>query len=81
MLIRRATKPNNDNIQVVRCGSGDASLTVVGKVENKSQAEVILNSAAICKPFPTRPRTRTGKARSARPGTSFASLRRDWSAV
>lgn len=47
------TKPNNDNINVVDCGSSDASLKVVGKVENKTQAEVSLNSAAICKPFPT----------------------------
>jgi hypothetical protein len=47
------TKPDNDNIKVVDCGSSDASLKVVGKVENKTQADVSLNSAAICKPFPT----------------------------
>jgi hypothetical protein len=38
---------------VVACGSGDAALKVAGKVENKTQAEVSLNSAAICKAFPT----------------------------
>jgi hypothetical protein len=47
------TKPNNDNLKVVACGSGDAALKVAGKVENKTQAEVSLNSAAICKAFPT----------------------------
>jgi hypothetical protein len=47
------TKPDNDNLKVVDCGSGDASLKVVGKVENKTQAEASINSAAICKPFST----------------------------
>ena len=47
------TKPDNDNIKVVDCGSSDAALKVVGKVENKTQAQVSINSAAICKPFPT----------------------------
>jgi hypothetical protein len=47
------TKPNNDNLTVVDCGSGDAVLKVVGRVENKTQAEASINSAAICKPFPT----------------------------
>jgi hypothetical protein len=47
------TKPDNDNIKVVDCGSAGASLKVVGKVENKTQAEVSLDSAAICKPFPS----------------------------
>ena len=47
------TKPDNDNIKVVDCGSGDASLKVAGEVENKTQAEASLNSAAVCRPFPT----------------------------
>ncbi|GAB2870797.1 hypothetical protein GCM10027176_85670 [Actinoallomurus bryophytorum] len=47
------TKPNNDSIKVVGCTSGDAALKVVGKVENKTQADVSLDSAGICKPFPT----------------------------
>lgn len=46
------TKPNNDSIKVVDCGSGDAALKVAGKVENKTQVDVSLNSAEICKPFP-----------------------------
>jgi hypothetical protein len=47
------TKPNNDSIKVVDCGSGDAALKVAGKVENKTQVDVSLHSADICKPFPT----------------------------
>ncbi|HZE31252.1 MAG TPA: hypothetical protein VE198_07425 [Actinoallomurus sp.] len=50
---RLCDKPDHDNIKVVYCGSGDASLKVVGKVDNKTQTEVSVNSAAICKPFPT----------------------------
>jgi hypothetical protein len=46
------TKPQNDSIKVVGCESGKAAMRVVGKVENKTQVQVSLNSAEICKPFP-----------------------------
>jgi hypothetical protein len=47
------TKPENDSIKVVDCAKSSAAFRVVGKVEHKTQVDVSLNSAAICKPFPT----------------------------
>lgn len=45
------SKPKDDAIKVVGCGDGAAAFKVVGKVENKTQVDVSLNSARICKPF------------------------------
>jgi hypothetical protein len=46
------SKPDNNSIKVVDCGGGSAAFRVAGKVEHKTQVDVSLNSAAICKPFP-----------------------------
>jgi len=47
------TKPENNSIKVVDCSKSTAAYRVAGKVENKTQVDVSLNSAEICKPFPT----------------------------
>jgi hypothetical protein len=47
------TEPNNDSIKVVGCGDGSAAYRVAGKVDHKTQVDASLNSAAICKPFPS----------------------------
>ena len=46
-------KSGADDIKTVSCSDGQAAFTVVGKVENKTQADVGLDSGGICKPFPT----------------------------
>jgi hypothetical protein len=47
------SKPDNNSVKVVGCGDSSAAFRVAGKVEHKTQVDVSLNSAAICKPFPT----------------------------
>jgi hypothetical protein len=47
------TQPHGNSIKKVGCGSDKAAMRVVGKVENTTQVQVTLDSAAICKPFPT----------------------------
>jgi hypothetical protein len=46
------SKPENNSVKVVGCGDSSAAFRVAGKVEHKTQVDVSLNSAAICKPFP-----------------------------
>lgn len=46
------SKPANNSVKVVGCGDSSAAFRVAGKVEHKTQVDVSLNSAAICKPFP-----------------------------
>jgi hypothetical protein len=46
------SKPDNNSVKVVGCGDSSAAFRVAGKVDHKTQVDVSLNSAAICKPFP-----------------------------
>jgi hypothetical protein len=46
------SKPDNNSVKVVGCGDSSAAFRVAGKVEHKTQVDVSLNSATICKPFP-----------------------------
>lgn len=46
------TRSGADDLKVVPCGDAKAAFTVVGKVGNKSQVDLSLSSAEICKPFP-----------------------------
>ncbi|MDN3359157.1 hypothetical protein [Actinomadura sp. DC4] len=47
------SQPEDNSVKVVGCGDAAAKFRVAGKVEHKTQVDVSLNSAAICKPFPT----------------------------
>jgi hypothetical protein len=42
-----------ENLKVVKCTDAKAQYKVVGKVENKSQTDFSINSAGICKAYPT----------------------------
>jgi hypothetical protein len=44
---------DGDDIKIVSCTGSSAAFKVVGKVENKTQPQFDLDSASICKPFPT----------------------------
>ena len=46
------SKSGEDSVKKVSCTDGSAAYRVVGKVEHKTQADVSLSSATICKPFP-----------------------------
>ncbi|RAY12825.1 hypothetical protein DPM19_22665 [Actinomadura craniellae] len=41
-----------DSVRVVECTSPDSAYKVVGKVEDKTQAEFSASSRSICRPFP-----------------------------
>jgi hypothetical protein len=46
------SKSGTDDVKVVPCGDAKAVYKMVGKVANKSQVDLSLSSADICKPFP-----------------------------
>jgi hypothetical protein len=45
-------KSGSDDVRVVPCGDANAVYKMVGKVADRSQADLSLASADICKPFP-----------------------------
>jgi hypothetical protein len=47
------SKTGDNSVKKVDCGDTSAAYKVVGKVEHKTQVDLSLNSATICKPFPT----------------------------
>ena len=47
------SKSGANSIKTVSCSDSSAAFRVVGKVEHKTQAAVSINSATICKPYPT----------------------------
>jgi hypothetical protein len=46
------SKSGSDSVKKVSCSDSSAAYRVVGKVEHKTQVDVSLSSATICKPFP-----------------------------
>lgn len=47
------SKTGDNSVKTVSCGDSSATYKVVGKVEHKTQVDLSLSSASICKPFPT----------------------------
>lgn len=47
------SKTGDNSVKTVSCSDSSATYKVVGKVEHKTQIDLSLNSASICKPFPT----------------------------
>lgn len=47
------SKTGDNSVKKVGCGDSSATYKVVGKVDHKTQVDLSLNSASICKPFPT----------------------------
>lgn len=46
------SKTGENSVKTVGCSDSSATYRVVGKVEHKTQLDLSLNSATICKPFP-----------------------------
>lgn len=47
------SKTGDNSVKKVGCTDSSATYKVVGKVPHKTQVDLSLNSATICKPFPT----------------------------